>query len=248
MRRTRLYVEGSYGSGTGIELSVERARYLYRVLRLRAGDAISVFDGAGNEFEATIAAIGKAGATLRIGESSAPVGESWLDVHLVQGISRGERMDFVVQKATELGVDRISPVLTENGVVRLDAARAAKRREHWQKVAAGACEQCGRARLPHVDLPTPLKYWFGRRSPAAMTDLILHPGAATRLSDLEDPVTRVCLLIGPEGGFSASEYLDAEAAGFVAVSLGPRILRTETAAVAALAVLQSGWGDLGSRA
>ncbi len=245
MRRTRLYVAGKYASGSEIGLGVERTRYLSRVLRLRTGDTIAVFDGAGREFEATIARIDKADATLRIGAALAPVAESALEVHLVQGVSRGERMDFVVQKATELGIQSISPVLTEHGVVRLDATRAAKRQEHWQKVAAGACEQCGRARLPRVDLPTPLKHWFGRQSSDTATDLILRPGAATSLRDLDDPLSGIRLLVGPEGGFSDSEYLDAEAAGFLAVSLGARILRTETAAVAALAVLQSRWGDLG---
>ncbi len=245
MRRTRLYVAGNYGGGSEIGLGAERTRYLSRVLRLRAGDTIAVFDGDGREFEATIARMAKAGATLRVREALVPAAESALAVHLVQGISRGERMDFVVQKATELGVERISPVLTEHGVVKLDAARAAKRRAHWQKVAAGACEQCGRARLPQVDLPAPLHDFFGLGSAGTGADLILRPGAMTSLRDLDEPATGIRLLIGPEGGFSDNEYRDAEAAGFQAVSLGPRILRTETAAVAALAVLQSCWGDLG---
>ena len=157
MAQTRLHIAGSYGANSVLELDSDKARYLGRVLRLRVGDHLSVFDGEGNEFTATITAIGKTSATLRVDEKSAVRTESPLRVHLVQGISRGERMDFVVQKATELGVKRITPVLTEFGVVKLDAKRAEKRREHWQKVAVSACEQSGRVRLPLIDTPVPLK-------------------------------------------------------------------------------------------
>ena len=153
-------------------------------------------------------------------------------------------MDFVVQKATELGVKRITPVLTEYGVVKLDAKRAAKRHEHWQGVAASACEQSGRTRLPLIDEPVALKQWFGAKPADADVDLILRPGAATPLANVKPPATKACILIGPEGGFSDTEYEDAEVAGLKAVSLGPRVLRTETAAVAALAVMQAHWGDL----
>jgi len=163
----------------------------------------------------------------------------------VQGISRGERMDFVVQKATELGVKRISPVLTHHGVVKLDAQRATRRRDHWQSIAESACEQAGRSRPPLIDQPMPLNAWFGARTKETDTDLILRPGATAVLASLAAPVTKVCLLIGPEGGFSDTEYEDAQIAGFNAVSVGPRILRTETAAIAAIAVVQSLWGDLG---
>ena len=153
-------------------------------------------------------------------------------------------MDFVVQKATELGAKRITPVLTEYGVVKLGGERAAKRRDHWQGVAASACEQSGRTRLPLIDAPIALKQWFGDKPADADVDLILRPGAATPLAGVSPPATKACILIGPEGGFSDSEYEDAELAGFRAVSLGPRILRTETAAAAALAVMQANWGDL----
>ena len=153
-------------------------------------------------------------------------------------------MDFVVQKATEIGVKRITPVLTEYGVVKLAGDRAEKRREHWQKVAASACEQSGRTRLPLIDTPLPLKNWFGDKPARIDAELILAPGAAKPLAGIGAPQTKVCILVGPEGGFSDIEYDDARAAGFTAVSLGPRILRTESAAPAALAVLQSLWGDL----
>jgi 16S rRNA (uracil1498-N3)-methyltransferase len=219
--------------------------YLSRVLRLGVGDSLSVFDGEGSEFAATISRMSKTTATLRIGEKTLTDTESGLRVHLVQGISRGERMDFVVQKATELGVKRITPVLTEYGVVKLDASRAEKRCNHWQKVAANACEQSGRVRLPLIDSPIPLKNWFGGKPERVDTELILKPGATTPLSEIDAPETKVCVLIGPEGGFSDIEYEDADVAGFQPVSLGPRVLRTETASIAVLAILQSSWGDLG---
>ena len=241
---TRLFVSAELINGTELLLEGDRARYLGRVLRLRVGDEITVFNGKGAEWSASIEGMTKNAATLRIGESREVSTESPLKIHLVQGISRGERMDFVVQKATELGVKRITPVLTEYGVVKLDAKRAAKRRDHWQGVAASACEQSGRTRLPLIDTPMPLKDWFGGKPEEVDAELIFGPGATTPLASLPAPATKVCVLIGPEGGFSQSEYEDAEIAGFTAVSLGQRVLRTETAAVAALAIMQSLWGDL----
>jgi 16S rRNA (uracil1498-N3)-methyltransferase len=244
MPRTRLHIAGTYVPQTELEVDSDRAHYLSRVLRLGVGDSLSVFDGAGSEFAATISNMSKSSAILRIGEKIPTATESSLRLHLVQGISRGERMDFVVQKATELGVKRITPVLTEYGVVKLDAVRAEKRRNHWQKVAASACEQSGRVLLPLIDSAIPLKNWFGNKPEQVDADLILKPGAATPLANIDAPETKVCVLIGPEGGFSNTEYEDADMAGFRPVSLGPRVLRTETASIATLAVLQSLWGDL----
>lgn len=244
MPRTRLHLEGRYSGGSVVALDADRARYLSRVLRLQAGDTISIFDGSGNEYRAEIIGLGKSAARLKVGESVDTQTESQLRVHLVQGVSRGQRMDFVVQKATELGVKRITPVLTEYGAVKLDSKRARKRRDHWQGVAASACEQCGRVRLPLIDTPVSLRDWFAARPASVDREYILRPGADTPLLEGGEPATKVCLLIGPEGGFSDHEYDDARLVGFEAVSLGPRILRTETAAVAALALLQSRWGDL----
>ncbi len=241
---TRLFVSGALINGAEIELDGDRARYLGKVLRTRVGDTITIFNGEGPEWPATIARISKNSVGLALGDSSEANTESPLKIHLVQGISRGERMDFVVQKATELGVKRITPVLTEFGVVKLKADRAEKRREHWQKVAASACEQSGRTRLPLIDTPIPLKNWFGSKPEKVDAELILTPGGATALSSIAAPETKICVLIGPEGGFSDAEYQDAEVSGFKAVSLGPRVLRTESAAIATLAVLQSLWGDL----
>jgi len=241
---TRLFVSGQLINGAELLIEGDRARYLGRVLRLRVGDEITVFNGEGPEWVATIGALTKSTAALRIGERHEAGTESPLKIHLVQGISRGERMDFVVQKATELGVKRITPVLTEYGVVKLDQARGEKRREHWENVATSACEQSGRTRPPLIDAPMRLKDWFGSKPDKVDAELVLTPGAASSLTAIDTPTTKVCLLIGPEGGFSDTEYEDAAIAGFDAVSLGPRVLRTETAAVAALSVLQSRWGDL----
>lgn len=242
--KTRLFVSDQLINGGELLLEGDRARYLGRVLRLRVGDEISVFNGEGGEWSAVIEAMTRNTATLSVGENAEAGTESALKIHLVQGISRGERMDFVVQKATELGVKRITPVLTEYGVVKLDAARTEKRRDHWKSVATSASEQSGRTRPPLIDSPLSLKDWFGSKPAAVDAELILAPGAATPLAGIAKPKTKVCVLIGPEGGFSDTEYDDAAVAGFEAVSLGPRVLRTETAAVATLAVMQSLWGDL----
>jgi len=234
--------------GALIELDAPTRHYLQHVLRLREQAALIMFNGAGGEFPAILTASSKRGASVKLGEKREGDRESPLCIHLGIGLSRGERMDFVVQKATELGVKRISPVLTQHGVVKLDAARAAKRRAHWQGVAASASEQCGRTRPPLVDPLEDLNTWFGHRTTAADVDLILRPDAPAALATMAAPATKLCLLIGPEGGFSDKEYGDAQASGFTAVSLGPRILRTETAAAAALAIVQSLWGDLGGPA
>ena len=231
-------------AGAELRLGEKAARYLGRVLRLRAGDTVHVFNGDDGEWSATIGRIARDRVTFLVQVATDNSAESPLKIHLVQGISRGERMDFVVQKATELGVERITPVLTDHGVVKLDPTRAEKRRLHWRGVAESACEQSGRVCPPRVDAPLPLNDWFGATRTAGYTDLILAPGTGPSLADAGAPAAGLCLLIGPEGGFSEREYDDAQLAGFEAVTLGPRILRTETAAVAALAIAQGLWGDL----
>ena len=244
MRKTRLFIDADIVSGGELQLDGERARYLGRVLRMRPGDSLTVFNGNDGEFRASIAAIGKSSVAVLVECPIETASESALKIHLVQGVSRGERMDYVVQKATELGVKRITPVFTDYGVVKLDSGRAAKRRGHWQQVAESACEQCGRIRPPLVEVPVTLNQWLGTKPAGTDLDLILRPGAAMALAAVAAPQIKVCLLIGPEGGFSQDEYDAAEAAGFATISLGPRILRTETAAVAALTIAQYKWGDL----
>ncbi len=244
MSLTRLFISQRLGTGATLRLDGDRARYVGRVLRLRPGDRLRVFNGDDGEYDAHLQKVTKSSAELLVEEPVDSGTESALKLQLVQGISRGERMDFVIQKATELGVKRITPVFTEYGVVKLDEKRAAKRREHWQGVAESACEQSGRIRPPLIDAPVALNTWFGMSARETDTDLILRPGAPTALTSVDAPSTKVCLLIGPEGGFSDQEYADARLAGFAAVSLGPRVLRTETAALATVAVAQSLWGDL----
>ncbi len=244
MALTRLFIRSELQTGQDLELDKEQAHYLGRALRLRPGDALTIFSAGSGEFEAKLTSIGKSNGEIAVGAAVVTATESPLKLHLVQGVSRGERMDLVVQKATELGVKRISPVLTEYAMVKLEGSRASKRREHWQKIAESACEQSGRTRPPLIDEPMPLKNWFGSKTSETDVDLILKPNAATAMASLKAPQTKVCLLIGPEGGFSDNEYEDAEISGFTAVSLGPRVLRTETAAIAAITIAETLWGDL----
>ena len=244
MSLRRLFVKHRLLPGSELRLGEEPARYLGRVLRLKSGDSVNVFNGEDGEWSTTIERFERHGVMLIIRDKIVGNRESRLHLHLVQGISRGERMDFVVQKGTELGVKRISPVLTDHGVVRFDDKRATKRREHWRRVAESACEQSGRTCPPRIDAPRPLNHWFGSAPRHDRCNVILNPGATTRLADLTVPDAGLCLLIGPEGGFSEREYDDAQAAGFEAATIGPRILRTETAAIAALAIAQFCWGDL----
>lgn len=243
MSLTRLYIAESLGPGEELTLGEEPARYLGRVLRLRVGDTIHVFNGEQGEWQSTIRRFGQRRVTLLIETPVDAATESPLPLHLVQGISRGERMDLVVQKATELGVSRITPVLTAHGVVRLDARRASRRLAHWQRIAENACEQSGRIRPPRIDAALPLTDWFGADRDNGPMRLVLQPESPLALTGVQPATAGICLLVGPEGGLSERELEDAAVAGFDAVSLGPRILRTETAAIAAIAVAQSLWGD-----
>ena len=243
MSATRLFSSQPLLENSNLLLDAAQSRYLSRSLRARPGDEIVMFDGAGGELRATIATIDKSGVLVTTGERQASSIESPLAIHLVQGISRGDRMDTVVQKATELGVTYITPVITNYSVVRLDEQRAQKRQAHWQKIAQSSCEQCGRNTVPIVAQPIPLLNWFGDTPADETTRLMLRPGATTSLSAAKLAGASVTLMIGPEGGFSDTEYANGSACGFQHVTLGPRILRTETAAVAAISVAQSVWGD-----
>jgi len=244
MRLSRLFSPIKLVTGATIELGPDQANYAARVLRLRKGDALRLFDGTGGEFDATIKVASKKSLQLAVEQHVATDSESPLQVQLIQCISRGERMDLVMQKATELGVHRVSPAISDFSVIKLDAERATKRRDHWHKVIASACEQSGRNRLPGLDTPAPLADVLA--SDLGPTRLVLHPEAGQQLTAVPKPAGAVCLLVGPEGGLSEKEYALAVDSGFTAISLGPRVLRTETAAIAALAVVQSLWGDLGS--
>jgi len=215
--------------------------HLTKVLRLRVGDALVLFNGEGGEYVARVAAVGRRSTRIEVGEFVEGERESPLELILLQGVSRGERMDYTVQKAVELGVTRIVPVLTERTVVNLKGERQEKRRAHWQGVVHSACEQSGRNRVPAVAALRPFAQAVAEA--AGGLKLVLHHRAETSLETLPVPQGPVSLLIGPEGGLSAQEITTAEAAGFVPLRLGPRVLRTETAALAAISVLQWRWGD-----
>ena len=242
MRLTRIYLPVALVMGGELALPVTACNHLLRVLRLREGAQLIVFDGAGNEHEAEISRISGQHVYVRVGASLNRLTESPLHITLVQGISRGERMDWTIQKATELGITQIVPVLTSRSVVKLDQKQSLKKQEHWQAIAISACEQSGRNCVPNVHLPIHLGDYFNQ-SVHTSERLILNPTASTPLAGLNLASNKIELLIGPEGGLDEPELKQAEHAGFKSVSLGPRVLRTETAAVVALSVLQARWGD-----
>jgi len=243
MRLTRIFCDSPLRAGLTVELPPAGAYHLVRVLRLRVGAPLSVFDGAGSEFRSEIVQVNGDAVTVSLGMQLPNSSESPLKITLIQGISRSERMDWALQKATELGVHAIAPVLTSRSVVRLDAKQAEKKRAHWRSIVIGACEQCGRSRLPSVATPITLRDHFTNVRKEGLR-LVLSPVAPGSLAGLSSLPSRVELLIGPEGGLEDEELLAAEKAGFAPVRLGPRVLRTETAAVVALSVLQALWGDL----
>jgi 16S rRNA (uracil1498-N3)-methyltransferase len=239
---TRLYFPGEIPAHGLFDAPADQAHHVAHVLRLAAGDALTVFDGRGQEYPAVIERIAKSAVTLRVSAARTVDRESPLEVTLAQGISSGERMDYTVQKAVELGIGAIQPLAVERSVVRLSAERAARRVAHWQAVAIAACEQSGRNRVPPVLPVASLATWLADARADALR-LTLSPGAASTLRELGRPAGPVVLLIGPEGGLSPREQEDAQAFGFKPLRLGPRVLRTETAAVAALAAMQALWGD-----
>jgi len=238
----RVHVPGPVPAHGVCDLQAAQAHYLERVLRLAPGDAVTAFDGAGCEYDAELVRGHRGALSLRLGDARAVDREASIEVTLAQGISSGERMDYTVQKAVELGIAAIQPLATERSVVRLDEARAAKRAAHWQGVAVAACAQCGRNRVPEVRPTLPFEAWLAGLTASGLR-LTLAPGAQRRLSELPKPATGIVLLAGPEGGLSPRERECAAQAGFEAVRLGPRVLRTETAALAALAGMHALWGD-----
>ena len=236
----RFFFEGRLAAGADAVLAPRAARHV-SVLRLRAGDAIVLLDGSGGEYDCRLEWVSKEGVRARVLAWRDVERESALDITLAQGLSFGERMDLVLQKATELGVSRIQPVAAERSVVRLSEERADRRLAHWRAIVASACEQCGRNRLPEVR-PVATLGEFLSGADAGAARLLLSPTGELRLRDLS-PATRITILIGPEGGLSEDEEARARRARFRAVRLGPRVLRTETAPLAAIAALQAMWGD-----
>ncbi len=238
---TRLYCDLPLSPGAEIVLPETAARHAVTVLRLQVGDVLDLFNGDGGEYRARIVAVSKRETRVRLTEFHAVERESPLEITLALGIAAGERMDYSLQKATELGVSAIQPLATERSVVKLAGERADKRLLHWQHIVIAACEQCGRNRVPAV---APVQKFFAYLAAADRGKrlLMLSPDAQTPLKQVPRAAS-VVLLIGAEGGLAPSEYQAAETSGFQPVSLGPRILRTETAPLAALAVLQALWGD-----
>lgn len=252
MPTKRLFTPGPLAVGQLVDLDDQATRRLRDVIRLRVGDGVVLFDGTGGEYRGVIRSLAAQGMQVAL-EAFDPVErESPLAVTLLQGLSRGERMDYVAQKSAELGVMRMQPVVTRYTQVRLAPEKASRRQQRWQQIAFSASEQCGRTRVPEVGLPLPFDQALAAvpAGDAPIVRLMLDPDARQSLSGLlagytgAVPPAGAVLFIGPEGGLSSQEVQEAEQAGFMPVGMGPRILRTETAPVAALALLQSHWGDL----
>lgn len=243
MRLTRVYVDTPLLVGERLAVAGSAANHIVRVLRLRAGDALTLFDGRGGEYAGSVEEIRKDEVLVNVLEHRPLERESPLRLTLAQGISRGERMDWVIQKATELGVSCIAPLFTARSIVQLDAKQAQKKLQHWRSIAVAACEQSGRNRVPQIAAPEGLYEFLGTDA-AGGCRLLLAPRAGLRVADVSQADTGVTVLIGPEGGLAENEQESAAAAGFTPVRLGPRVLRTETAAIAALTLLQQKFGDL----
>jgi 16S rRNA (uracil1498-N3)-methyltransferase len=243
MRLTRVHVDVDLQTGRRLTVEGSAGNHIARVLRLRVGDALTLFNGRGGEYGGTIEEIRRDTVLVNVLEQRNVERESPCQITLAQGISRGERMDWVVQKATELGVARIAPLFTERSVVHLDDRQAAKKVQHWRSIAIAACEQSGRNRVPEITTPIGL-FDLLERQTSGGTALLLSPGAALRITDIPGADTGATVLIGPEGGLAEAEQEAATKSGFTPVRMGPRVLRTETAAVCALTLLQQKFGDL----
>jgi 16S rRNA (uracil1498-N3)-methyltransferase len=243
MRLTRVYVDTPLTAGGRQLVEGSAANHIMRVLRLRTGDALTLFDGRGGEYAGRIEEFRKDAVVVTVHEPRTIERESPLSLTLAQGVSRGERMDWIIQKATELGASRIVPVFTERSVVRLDAKQAERKLQHWRGIAVAACEQSGRNRVPELVPPLGV-HDFLAGVERDSTRLLLSPTGDLSIQDLGAPGAGMTVLIGPEGGLAEPEQEAAIAAGFKPVRLGPRVLRTETAAIAALTIIQHQFGDL----
>ncbi|WP_333845203.1 16S rRNA (uracil(1498)-N(3))-methyltransferase [Pelomicrobium sp.] len=228
-----------------VSLPPAAAHHATRVLRLKVGDRVGLFDGRGTEALGAVAAVERQGVHVQVLEWRPAPPVPALELTLAQALCTQEKMDWVVQKAVELGVARIQPLATERSRVRLAPERAARRRVHWEGVVVAACEQCGRSRLAEVGPVLSLGAWLERQGPPVLEErrLLLAPQASVGLSGLAPPTRAVTVLVGPEGGLTEEEMREAVAADFQPVRLGPRVLRTETAAVAVLSAIQALWGD-----
>jgi 16S rRNA (uracil1498-N3)-methyltransferase len=242
MRIARVYLQQDLASSATITVSGQTAHHVTHVLRLRERATLRVFNGDGNEYTATFTGKGRGEITLEIGAAVDTLPESSLTIRLAQGIARNDRMDLILQKSVELGVSEIQPLWMQRSQSHLRGERLDKRIRHWQGVISSACEQCGRATLPTLQPPLAYPDWLAGKHNSGL-GLMLQPDSQTVLADLASPDGAITLLVGPEGGMNGEEKAQAEAAGFTGVRLGARILRTETAALAALSGIQTLWGD-----
>lgn len=241
MRIPRIYTPQTLSSGQTISLEEAASRHVSKVLRMAAGRELTLFNGLGGEYSAIIHEVGKKVTQVTITDHNKVDRESPLHSHLAIGVSRGDRMDWVLQKACELGVTEISPLFTERTEVKLNGPRLEKKQQHWQQILISACEQCQRNQLPRLNDAININS-FLEDAPEGQK-WVLHHRDSKGL-DPSKPIERACLLIGPEGGLSESEIEAAKAVEFEALTLGPRVMRTETAPLAALSLLQYHWGDL----
>jgi len=242
MRTTRFYQDTALESGQTLLLTDEASHHLQHVLRLKPGDTLTVFNGQGGEYTAHVTAIQKRSVEIQLDEFQDLDCESPLSIQLIQCIARGDRMDTVIQKAVELGVSQVTPVMSEHCQVKLNAIRATQKHAHWQAVSVHACQQSGRNRLPMIDEPVQLNTALNNLNEGLR--ICLDPTATQTLSELPNSADKITLIIGPEGGFSNKEITLLAEHHFVKVKLGPRILRTETAAIVATSLIQARFGDL----
>ncbi|MCS3904439.1 16S rRNA (uracil1498-N3)-methyltransferase [Methylohalomonas lacus] len=245
MREIRIHVDAPLVPDSELTLPPDAARHVARVLRLKAGQSLTLFNGRGGEYAATIVDVARREVRVQVDAHDPVERESPLAITLVQAVSRGKHMDYTLQKAVELGVQRIVPVLSEHGQVRLDDQRTQNKQSHWHGIIVSACEQSGRNRLPELQAPCPFDDWLAAAADTDASRLLLEPLSDRRLRGLPTPTAGIVLVSGPEGGFSPAERDAALAAGCNGIGLGPRVLRTETAAPAAIMACQALWGDLG---
>jgi 16S rRNA (uracil1498-N3)-methyltransferase len=243
MSNLRFYSPNPIIIGKIITLSESAATHATKVMRLKVGDSLTLFCGDGFDYTCALLSLEKKSVTASVISSKAVTNESPLSITLLQGISSGDRMDYTVQKAVEMGVKCIQPIFTERTLVKLTGDRVEKRVLHWQQVAIAACEQSGRAYVPQIKTPKTLSHWLSDHPLSNQCRLLLNPIGASNLTNIIKPSGDITLLIGAEGGLSHHEITTATSQGFQSILLGPRILRTETAALAAIASMHTLWGD-----
>ena len=242
MRIPTIYTESELAENLETELNSSSAHHIANVLRMKQGDQVKLFNGSGLFFNASITQSTKKHVSVFIDSSEKSYTESKLHTHLGQVMSRGDRMDYAIQKSTEMGVNEITPLMSARCELKLKSDREDKRLAHWQQVAIGAAEQCGRATVPTIHPVSSLEDWLKRQSTIGLS-LVFHHRDTQNLTKIQTPPSQVNLLIGPEGGLSETEIEQAKQANFIACTFGPRVMRTETAPVACLSVLQWLWGD-----